>query len=255
MTTAADLMLVETASDHDAVIAERVNRRGRLSDVVAEANVKATLSLDQAEAAIRKVIETAGRRFGGLDAIVLLETYRRRMRMLRRLEGEYPLRFHKAPGGAPIGIDPDRFEHVRTRPVLLAGLGRVDKSPGRRVILGPNVSTLVIVRERATGDEWAFLSYHLTAEVEHDARDRNGDGYRDDRPKRVRRHKLERRRLNRVARRQLRKGRKVRAAGDSNLDLMPIAGLRSAWEGRRNQPRGTHGGRRKIDDVQAGEPR
>lgn len=248
----ARVRLVKTRSDHDAVIAVRP------TDVTATANVKATLSNDAAEGAVLAVLEEADS-YGGLDLLGLCEWYRRRRPVERRLEALTSLRFHRAPGGTPVARDRVRFEHVATRPVFLAGLGRVDKSPGRRRILGPNIATLVILRDRVTRDEWAVIVYHLTAEVEHDQRDRNGDGYRDDRPLRVRRHKAERRRLNRVVRRQLRrhgangKRRKVRALGDSNLDRMTIPGLVSAWVGNGDQP-GTHGGRRKIDDVQAGGP-
>lgn len=225
------------------------------ADVIAWANIKAALAPGLAALDLERVITRAGRYGHGITAVALGEWYLRRRRALRalrrRLYTTHGLRLtaHKAPGGCPVLLNRAQLEHVRTRPVLLAGAGRVDKSPGRRRLLGPNIATAVIARDADTGARYALIGYHLTAEVEHDGRDRNRDGYRDDRPLRVRRHRLERRRLERWVRRQLRKGRRVYALGDSNLDLMPIPGLTSAWVGRERKPGTLRGGRRKIDDV------
>lgn len=212
-------------------------------DVVATLNMKNGVADRHAIAGIDRTLLAAG---SPADAIGLQEVGRRRGRRLLKHFRAYS--WHRPLlGGGPVGLHRQRYVEKRTRGVTLAMPGRVDRSPGRRRFLGRSVATLVIAVDLLTGEEVAFVDYHLTAEVEHDGRDRNRDGYRDDRPLRVKRHKREVRRLQRLIARQRAKGRVVYPMGDGNLDELELDGVVSAWAGR--TPQGTKGGRRTIDDV------
>lgn len=211
-----------------------------VTDTVATLNMKATIDPDTAAKGLGKVLAK------GVDAIGLQEWSRCRGRRVFPRFREYTFVRPLTSGGGPVGLRNDRYRIIRCRGVMLAPPGRVDKSPGRRRFLGASIATLVVAEDLLTGELVAFINYHLTAEVENDRIDRDHDGYRDDRPLRVARHKQERRRLERLISRQLAKGRTVYATGDGNLDEMRLRGVTSCWEGRR--PIGTHG-KRSIDDV------
>lgn len=209
-------------------------------DRVATANIYSGLTADQAEAAVRAVLRT-----GDVAAIGLQEWRRSRDRILARFYG-FDFR-RPVTGGGPIGLNHGRYHHVRTRGIVLAAPGRVDRSPGRRRFLGASIATLVIADDQLTGDRVAFVNYHLTAEVQR------GDGYRHDRPLRVARHRREVRRLEALIARLEAAGLTVYALGDSNFHGLRLAGVTSAWAGR--APRGTHkGGKRAIDDVHGPGP-
>jgi len=73
--------------------------------------------------------------------------------------------------------------------------------------------------------------------------------YRADRPLLAGRHRAETRRLGALVTRRLAAGDTVIALGDSNFDGFELPGLVSAWAGRREDPVGTLGSSRKVDDV------
>lgn len=218
------------------------DRRTPVIDVVATANVYTGCTRAQAKAAIDAIID-APDRLDAPDALGLQEWGRRRDRILRNLDGYTHRR--SLLGGGPIVLDTARYRVIRHRAAVLAGPGRVDKSPGRRRFLGPSLATVVIAHDELLDELVAFINYHLTAEVQAAGR------YRKDRPLRVARHRREVRRLERLIRRQRAKGRTVYAMGDSNFHGLRLRGLTSAWATPQAQRLGgTHaGGSRQIDDV------
>lgn len=214
-------------------------------DRVATANIKATLDDDKAALALER--STIGGLAGELEveAVGLQEWPRRRRKLERSVERRSPFVFRRPRfgGGGPIGLVDTRYVPTRVRSYRLARAGRVDRSPGRRRFLGASRATVVRAIDAIRDERVTFVNYHLTAEVQR------GDSYRDDRPLRVRRHRREVRRLERLIRRERRRGRTVYALGDSNYHGLRLDGVTSAWTGRLESRPGTRGGRRKIDDV------
>ncbi len=103
--------------------------------------------------------------------------------------------------------------------------------------------TLVRLRDGITGCPFSVIDYHLVPGSQ--AR----GVYRDDRPLLAARHQNEARRLGSLVTQRIVAGDDVVALGDSNFDGFELPGLISAWEGRRDDPVGTLGSTRKIDDV------
>jgi hypothetical protein len=150
-------------------------------------------------------------------------------------------------GGTAVGARTERFDLLEARAILLSGIGRTD-SPHRRFGLEPpRVATLGRFRDSESGGTVSMIGYHLVPGVEADGR------YREDRPRISDRHRREISRLQREIRLLRDQGDTVYAAGDSNFDGFRLEGLVSLWETRPGDP-GTHGPRRKIDDVLSVEP-
>lgn len=109
---------------------------------------------------------------------------------------------------------------------ILALPGYVGRLPGRRSTLGASMLTQAVWKD--TGR--AVLGFHMTAEVQDV---RGGGSYKTDRAHwlRVRRHKREKRRAGRVARRLERAGLTVYVGGDTNFSGMTLGGFDNCWEG------------------------
>jgi hypothetical protein len=156
-------------------------------------------------------------------------------------------------GGNVVGARVDRFEPVSSRVVFLSCFGPSDRRDRFLRTEPPREVTVGVFRDRLRDRTVALMSYHLVPGVQV------GSEYRSDRPRLVRRHRSEVRRLERLIAEHQRAGHVVYAVGDSNFDGLRLAGLTSAWEGREDHP-GTIGkGTRKVDDVhgpgRAGEVR
>lgn len=204
------------------------------------------------------------RRLGDLvercDVLALQEWPRGRNRLLAALgrllvwprilrpkpRGEWT--FHRPRlGGGPIGVRNGLGERALScKAVALVGPGRMDPAPGRRTLLGPSWATR-LKSERPDDSIVVRYNIHLTASVQH-----GKVGYRKDHPKRVARHKAERRALERRIARDHAKGYDVEVYGDVNFHHMPIAGLRGWWPVRPDA--GTFGDR-AIDGVWTTGPR
>ncbi|KQV69631.1 hypothetical protein ASC64_07260 [Nocardioides sp. Root122] len=146
-------------------------------------------------------------------------------------------------GGNAVGFRRDRFVLLGhgLRFVANAGLADRDARPIR--ILPPRATTLVRLLDRATDSATSVIDYHLVPGVQ------SRGTYRPDRPRLVGRHRSETRRLGALVARRLADGDVVIAVGDSNFDGFELPGLVSAWYGRRDDPAGTLGSSRKVDDV------
>jgi hypothetical protein len=148
-------------------------------------------------------------------------------------------------GGGPVLWDERRYRKHGVRSVRLAYPELVGHLIGRKTRLGANFATEVTLDDlpgdRPDGSQTVVIEYHLTAEVQM------GAGYRTDLAHRlrVRRHKAEKRRLGKRARRHLRRGRRVFVLGDSNFDAMRLGGFVNCWTGH---PGGSLGGR-AVDIV------
>ena len=127
------------------------------------------------------------------------------------------------------------------RAKILHGPGRVDPAEGRRTYLSPSFATRL--KSRREEDDSIVVRYniHLTAGVQH-----NKHGYRADRPKRVARHKAERRKLDELVGRDRARGYDVEVYGDTNFHQMPVVGLIGWWAV--NDDAGTLGDR-AIDGI------
>lgn len=148
-------------------------------------------------------------------------------------------------GGNAVGFARERYALAGRRLVRLGLLGLADRGARPVPVLPPRVATSVRLHDRLTGGTLTVVDYHLVPGTQ--ARGR----YRDDRPLLVARHRRETARLAGVVAALLAEGEEVCALGDSNLDGFELPGLTSAWAGRRDDPRGTLGSSRKIDDVLA----
>jgi len=222
--------------------------------VVASANILFKLGRHDARAALTQVLEREP------DLVGLQEWYVARLRLLResgdvrvvpgwrtgRLgaarEPAYQWVSAVADGNV-VGARADRFEPVSSRVVFLSCVGRSDRPDRFLRTEPPREVTVGVFRDRLRGRTVALMSYHLVPGVQV------GSEYRPDRPRLVRRHRSEVRRLERVIAEHQRAGQVVYAVGDSNFDGLRLAGLTSAWEGREDHP-GTIGkGTRKLDDL------
>lgn len=158
------------------------------------------------------------------DVICLQEWPRSRDGILADLPGRD---WTRQGGGGPIVWKVDKRTLKSARGIRLSGPELVGHLVGRRTRLGSSIATEVVL-EVDNGPDEAYLDYHLTAEVQL------GAGYRTDLKHRLRvmRHKREKRRLGKRARFHLQRGRRTRAAGDSNYDGMTLGGFISCWKAR-----------------------
>ena len=223
--------------------------------VVASANILYTLDKGSARTALTQVLGAEP------DLVALQEWYVVRLGLLQahgdvrvvpgpRFGGR-DTSYHwvsALAGGNVVGARTDRFEPVSARAVFLSGFGRSDRPDRFLRIEPPREVTVGVFRDRVNERTVALLSYHLAPGVEHDS------AYRTDRPRLVRRHRTEVRRLAALVHELQQAGHVVHAAGDSNLHGLRLAGLTSAWEGREQEP-GTIGkATRKVDDVHGPGP-
>lgn len=149
-------------------------------------------------------------------------------------------------GGCVVGARSERFELVTARQRVLSSPGRAER-PDYWGFEEPRIATVTRWRDRETGHVVTLISYHLAAGVQ--AHDR----YRPERPRLVARHRQEAARLTELVEERLAAGDATYAAGDSNLHGFELPGLASAWAGRADVA-GTHGPRRRIDDIFAPQP-
>lgn len=209
---------------------------------VGTANIKVTLSNDDAEVALWKVI-----REEHPDLLVLTEWGRGRNHILNEVSRRSHLRWDRPDlGGGPVLYDGSRYSPLRTNARILARQAWVGRLTGRKATLPDSVATEVILYDDLLCREVAVIGFHLTAEVQY------GAGYRTDRAHRarVKRHRHERKRLARIVRRHRKADRLAYAAGDGNFDGMTLPPLTSCWTGRKG---GTLGNR-AVDIVFAEQP-
>ena len=199
---------------------------------VASANVRDGLCRREAEEAVRRVLAHDP------DLVGLQEWYPQRRGLLPRAA----FRWHQPwVGGCAVGVRRDRYADLRFRSVVLSRPGRADRrgswidpEPGR-------VATVLTCQDRELRRPVTLIDFHLVSGVQQ------GDAYRADRPRLVRRHHAEVDRLRRVVETHLARGEVVHAVGDSNLHGLLLPGLTSAWSS--DDDRGTLGPRRQVDDV------
>lgn len=222
---------------------------------VATANVRCSLRLDEARKALGAVLDLEP------DLIGLQEWGLSRHRLLRetgivRLVPQFGVRIRRGTagrepaylwaspiaGGCPVGARADRFELIECHSRILSWIARGDQAGRGLTILPPRIATVGVYRDRQRDRNVSLVNFHLTPGVQVSGR------YREDRPRLVKRHQGEVRKLNRLIGELLMLGHVVYAMGDSNFDGLRLAGLTSAWEGRENEP-GTLGPRRHVDDV------
>jgi endonuclease/exonuclease/phosphatase family metal-dependent hydrolase len=206
--------------------------------LVATANILDRLDLGVAAEALASVLER------GPDVVGLQEWGRTRRRILRAHDAYTWV----APGygGNAVGFRRDRFALLGRGLCLVGSVGLADRGARPIRILPPRTTTLVRLLDRATGSVTSVIDYHLVPGVQ------SRGNYRADRPLLVRRHRSETRRLGALVTRQLAADGAVIALGDSNFDGFELPGLVSAWAGRRDDPAGTLGSGRKVDDVFGG---
>ncbi len=182
----------------------------------------------------------------GPDIVGLQEWGVARRSILRR----HPRYDWAAPsyGVNAVGFDRERFTRLGHRLHLVGHIGVADRGARPVRLLPPRVVTLVRLRDGTTGRPISVIDYHLVPGSQ--AR----GVYRGDRPLLAARHQSEARRLGALVTQRIKAGGDVVALGDSNFDGFQVPGLTSAWEGRRDDPVGTLGSSRKIDDVFAMGP-
>ncbi|HEY0643208.1 MAG TPA: hypothetical protein VGD39_07305 [Nocardioides sp.] len=203
--------------------------------LVATANILDRLDRDRAAEALASVLER------GPDVVGLQEWGLTRRRILRAHDAYAWV----APlyGGNVVGFRRDRFALLGHALHLVGGMGLADRGARPIRILPPRATTLVRLLDRVTGSATTVIDYHLVPGAQ--AR----GSYRADRPRLVGRHRSETGRLGALVTRRLADGDVVIAVGDSNFDGFELPGLVSAWSGRRDDPAGTLGSKRKVDDV------
>jgi endonuclease/exonuclease/phosphatase family metal-dependent hydrolase len=201
---------------------------------VATANVLCSLGRPDAAAALRGVLDLAP------DIVGLQEWGPSRRRLLDDPRYAWTRQVY---GDCVVGARLDRYDLVGWRSRALGWFARSDRGARPVPVLPPRVATVAVLHDRRLDRRVAVVCYHLVPGVQSHGR------YRDDRPLLVARHRSEVRRLGRLVAERLALGDVVHAMGDSNLDGLRLPGLMSAWEGREDDPRGTLGSSRKIDDV------
>ncbi len=208
--------------------------RSHTETVVATANVLRTLGREDAGDALAGVLAEEP------DLIGLQEWGFSRRRVLPRAAYHWvdPLW-----GGCALGARIDRYDVIDSRTEALAWFGLCDWGSRPVPVLPPRFATIATLRDRQLNCEVAVVVFHLVAGVQSRGK------YRDDHPLLVARHQSELRRLVRIVEAESARGRVVHALGDSNFDGLRLPGLTSAWEGREDEPEGTLGSHRKIDDV------
>jgi hypothetical protein len=139
-----------------------------------------------------------------------------------------------ARGGGPVIWKLSKYRPRSLKAIRLVRGEFVGHLLGRRSRLGPSWCTEAIFDElpgdKPDGSKSAILGYHFTAEVQDM---KGGGGYKKGLQYllRVRRHKKEKRRLGRRARRNERRGIETYAGGDSNFSGMELGGFRNCWDG------------------------
>lgn len=203
--------------------------------MVATANILFTLDRVVARRSLEAVLAEEP------DLVGLQEWRPQRRRMLRERDD-----FHWVTPFVTwcvVGARADRFDPVEGRERILSLPGRAD-NPGRTAGFEPSrLAAVGVFRDRTDGSLVTLVSFHLVAGVQSRGR------YHPDRPRLVKRHQGEARRLERLVADEQRRGRTTYAVGDSNLHGFALPGLASAWTGREHEP-GTLGtSRRRVDDV------
>lgn len=203
--------------------------------LVAAANILDRLDRDRAAEALASVLAHA-------PDVVGLQEWGVTRRPILRAHNAYTW---VAPlyGGNAVGFRRDRFGLLEHALRHIGHVGIADRGARPIRILPPRVATLVRLVDRATGSATSVIDYHLVPGVQ------SRGTYRADRPLLARRHRSETRRLRALVTRRLASGDNVIALGDSNFDGFELPGLVSAWTGRRDDPTGTLGSSRKVDDV------
>ena len=213
---------------------------------IATANVLDTLSLADAEKALKAALSRADVLFlqeWTADRNVALKRagFFTRFPQAARASGRLPVAgwvfTRPATGGAPIGLRAEKYDLLSVKKRRLAKGRRVEVLKGQRTIQPDNHCTVVVARNRATGKAETFINIHLSRMTS---------------PKRTVMHREEQRAIERLVARHKAKGRKVTVAGDTNEHLMSVKGLESCWEG---QPiRGTrHEHGTTIDNIYRSE--
>lgn len=206
----------------------------RPGTLVATANVLRTLDHGDAGRALGDVLAHRP------DLVALQEWGPRRRRLLRADQAYRWI--SPLYGENALGLRRDRYDLRGWRHVPVGWLGWADPGARSTPLLPPRTVLLVRLHDRVARQDVSAVVYHLVPGVQR------AGALREDRPRLVARHGAEVRRLSALVQRELARDVVVLAAGDGNLDGLAIPGLVSAWEGRRDDPRGTFG-RRKIDDV------
>lgn len=205
--------------------------------VVATANIRDTLDQTAAGHALALVLEHH-------PDILALEEWPKGRDHLVKAAGLGQAR--PAQGGSPVTWRKDRFGLVSCHGHTLSRVELVGHLIGRKARLPKSIANVTVLHDDHTGFDVAVISFHLTAEVQFAGQYRTDLAHR----LRVARHKRERRRLGRIVRRQLAKGRDPIPLGDTNFDGMELPPLISCWDGH---PGGSLGGR-AVDIVFATHP-
>lgn len=195
-------------------------------DRVGTANIRVTLSLEEAIAALLHVLEV------GRPGLLGVQEWGH---PLVRLPDGYLMA--RAGGGGPVVYQGERYRLHGIRGVVIAAAQDVGHLAGRRDHLGASILTVAIFDDQETDEAATLANMHLTAEVQL------GKVYRADPDHRLRveRHKDERRgirhELAAVA-------GAAYLVGDTNFDGMKVAGMRSCWDSAPHlEGAGTLGGR------------
>jgi hypothetical protein len=132
-------------------------------------------------------------------------------------------------GGGPVLWKSDKFRLRSLKSRILALPELVGDLPGRRSRLGTSWASEAIFTD-SLGWQVALVGCHLTAEIQDM---RGGGGYKTDRAHRLRvmRHKREKRRLGRRARRLERRRITTYPGGDTNYSGMQLGGFVNCWDG------------------------
>lgn len=202
-----------------------------MSTVVASCNLRYTLSSAAFEAGLRKALATKP------DLVALQEAGPNRDSIIQRVAHElgYSWCRPRSPNGdptMPVLWRKDRYRLRSCRAIRLARREFVGHLIGRKDRLPASWATEAILDDldsrKPDGEQHTLLDYHLTAEVQYGNRYRRDPGHL----LRVLRHRREKHRLGKRCRMHKRRGRKVKAAGDSNFAGLTLRGFVSCWQNR-----------------------
>lgn len=201
-----------------------------MSTVVLAMNEKDTLSVVTSVADLRDVLIEAGP-----DLAVLQEWPKSRDAAARAMCARLGYGYDRPRHGGPAIW---RLSHYRIRSLKARRLALpefVGHLIGRRSRLGTSWCTDAVFDDlradgEPSGSRTGTLGYHFTAEVQDV---RGGGGYKTELKYRLRvlRHKREKRRLGKRARRNERRGITTYAGGDSNFSGMQVGGFHNCWDG------------------------